>query len=143
MRAFQAAKNSVPQEDDAHAANYVQKMEFRILLQFIAHYFELWNVFNIIDTSHDHRLNLQEFTSILPKLGDWGIIVARGNERMVFNQIDRNHGGQVLFAEFCEWAIHLKLDLSDSDDDLPPRGRAQERSITPVGIDWSSIPRKL
>lgn len=109
----------------------------------MSHFFELWDLFGIIDTSHDRRLNLQEFTNILPKLGDWGIIVARGNERMVFNQIDRNHGGQVLFAEFCEWAIHLKLDLSDSDDDLPPQGRPQERSITPVGIDWSSIPRKL
>eukprot|EP00746_Dinoflagellata_sp_MGD_P151478 gnl/MRDRNA2_/MRDRNA2_83069_c0_seq1.p1 gnl/MRDRNA2_/MRDRNA2_83069_c0~~gnl/MRDRNA2_/MRDRNA2_83069_c0_seq1.p1 ORF type:complete len:2124 (-),score=461.30 gnl/MRDRNA2_/MRDRNA2_83069_c0_seq1:152-6523(-) len=146
MRAFQAAKNSVPADDiDSPAADYIQKMEFRILLQFLSHFFELWDLFGIIDTSHNRKLNLQEFTNILPKLGEWGIIVARGNERMVFNQIDRNHGGQVLFAEFCEWAIHLKLDLSDSDDDLPnpPRGRPQERSITPVGIDWSSIPKKL
>jgi Ca2+-binding EF-hand superfamily protein len=146
MRAFQAAKNSVPADDiDSPAADYVQKMEFRILLQFLSHFFELWDLFGIIDTSHDRRLNLQEFTNILPKLSEWGIIVARGNERMVFNQIDRNHGGQVLFAEFCEWAIHLKLDLSDSDDDLPPRERPpiHERCITPVGIDWSSIPKKL
>merc|ERR1719355_563691 len=58
MRAFQAAKNSVPTDDvDSPAADYVQRMEFRILLQFLSHFFELWDVFGIIDKSHDHRLN--------------------------------------------------------------------------------------
>jgi hypothetical protein len=33
-----------------------------------------------------------------------------------FNQIDTNHGGMILFDEFCQWAIKKNLDLEDDDD---------------------------
>lgn len=34
-----------------------------------------------------------------------------------FHRIDANHGGEVLFDEFADWAIARKLDLDDDDDD--------------------------
>ncbi len=33
-----------------------------------------------------------------------------------FKQIDKNGGGQILFDEFCTWAIKKNLDLEDDDD---------------------------
>ena len=33
-----------------------------------------------------------------------------------FDIIDENGGGQILFDEFCEWAIRKGLDLEDDDD---------------------------
>ena len=34
----------------------------------------------------------------------------------VFNKIDDNGGGQILFEEFIRWALHKNLDLDDDDD---------------------------
>ena len=33
-----------------------------------------------------------------------------------FNKIDKNGGGQVLFGEFCDWAINKSLDLESDDN---------------------------
>ena len=33
-----------------------------------------------------------------------------------FNKIDKNGGGQVLFGEFCDWAIKKNLDLESDDN---------------------------
>mmetsp|Transcript_55139 Transcript_55139/g.160907 ORF Transcript_55139/g.160907 Transcript_55139/m.160907 type:complete len:461 (-) Transcript_55139:83-1465(-) len=115
MRAFQAAKNSVPSAEDSPGEDYVQRKEFRILLQFLRHYFELWVMFETIDSENDRRINLEEFTAAVPKLNDWGVSIEEGTEESVFNQIDSNDGGQVLFVEFCNWAIKQKLDLGEEE----------------------------
>merc|ERR1719355_235867 len=118
MRAFQMAKNwGDNAKKGTHAYDYVQKKEFRILLQCLRHYFELWVMFEKIDTAGDRRIDLGEFQACLPILAQWGVQVSAGQESAVFNQIDRNHGGQVLFIEFCNWAIAHKLDLGEEDDD--------------------------
>merc|ERR550514_1176656 len=99
-------------------------------------------MFSIIDVSNDRRISLQEFTMALPRLVDWGLSIARGTEVAVFNHIDRNHGGQVLFSEFCEWAIKEKLYLCE---ELHPSQVAGDRSLTisNSGIDWVAINKKL
>ena len=33
-----------------------------------------------------------------------------------FDRIDANGGGEILFDEFCKWAIKKHLDLEDDDD---------------------------
>ena len=40
------------------------------------------------------------------------------NPDIMWSEIDINGGGQVLFDEFCQWAIQKNLDLEDDDDDL-------------------------
>ena len=86
----------------------------------------------------------------------------------MFNQIDLNHGGQVLFIEFCNWAISNKLDLGEEDDDgdmptFAPKapapatrdldfgamaggGSTQYGALNTYGgmsIDWAAIHAKL
>jgi hypothetical protein len=118
MRAFQLAKNwGGNAKKGSHAADYVQKKEFRILLQCLRHYFELWVMFEKIDTAGDRRIDLTEFSFALQKLVKWGLVVGEGGEKAVFETIDKNHGGQILFKEFCDWAIAHKLDLGEEDDD--------------------------
>jgi len=34
----------------------------------------------------------------------------------LFNEIDQDGAGMVLFEEFCDWAATVKLDLDDDDD---------------------------
>ena len=43
-----------------------------ILLQCLRHYFELWVMFEKIDTAGDRRIDMNEFRASLPKLAQWG-----------------------------------------------------------------------
>lgn len=103
MRAFQAAKNYGNQ--DGVGADYVEKKEFRILLEYLYMYFGLFQHFNSMDEDHDQRLTLEEFSDSLPLLSQWGITVAEEDAEETFNRIDTNSGGKILFEEFCDWAI--------------------------------------
>ena len=113
MRAFQASKNSVKTKSQ-HGADYIERAEFRLLLQYLRQYFEYYQAFARIDTGDDNRIDLQEFLKAQPMIQNWVGQIA--NPEAEFQKIDANGGGQVLFDEFCEWAIRKNLDLEDDDD---------------------------
>ena len=113
MRAFQAAKSAV-KTNSKHGADYIERCEFRLLLQYLRQYFEYYQAFARIDTGDDNRVNLEEFIKAKPIIEKWvGKIPDAAAE---FQKIDKNGGGEVLFDEFCEWAIRKNLDLEDDDD---------------------------
>jgi uncharacterized caspase-like protein len=145
IRAFNAAKNCVPDDGEGGGDDDIQRREFRMMLQFMAHFFELWVMFGIIDTSNSRCINLQEFLLAVPRLQEWGVQISKGKEKAVFNQIDQNHGGQILFAELCEWAISQKLDISDTDDECmgdrrrPSTPIIRAKSPAPCGMPTNDI----
>jgi hypothetical protein len=47
------------------------------------------------------------------QLQQYGI---QGDPVVIFNQIDRDGAGMVLFEEFCDYAVRHSLDLPDDDD---------------------------
>jgi len=114
MRAFQASKN-YGGDPGGLGVDYIQKREFRIFLQFLHDYFELYEMFEAIDTSCDRRVDLGEFKKSVESLSHWGITL--DDPEAEFNKIDSNDGGLILFAEFCKWAIAKHLDLDPEDDD--------------------------
>ena len=67
-----------------------------------------------IDSSDDFKINLNEFKKAIPTLEKWGIKI--NDPEKEFNSIDTNHGGVILFDEFCTYAIKKNLDLEDDDD---------------------------
>ena len=72
-------------------------------------------MFKGVDSGNDHRVNLEEFLSAIPKIEAWGF---KGeNPEAEFAAMDANGGGQLLFDEFSDWAIKKSLDLEDDDDD--------------------------
>eukprot|EP00667_Euglena_gracilis_P029078 EG_transcript_37994 len=103
MRAFQAAKKCDKKDKSRHGDDYVSRSEFRVLLSYLRKYFELYVMFDRLDSSHDHRISLQEFTKGVELLRRWGVTVA--DPATEFRRVDRNGGGFILFDEFCEWAI--------------------------------------
>lgn len=118
MRAFQAAK-SVHQDKGGSSSSsvgedYVERIEFRLLLLYLRQYFEYWQMFTIINSTTDKRISLDEFKSALPKLEKWGVRV--NDPDATFKEIDVNGGGMILFDEFAEWAIKKQLDLEEDDD---------------------------
>ncbi|CAJ1353909.1 unnamed protein product [Effrenium voratum] len=82
-------------------AGGVEKNEFHALLLNIFWFNKLWQVYDSVDTSDDRRIDLQEFTNGLAKLD---LKLSDAEAQKEFGTIDSNHGGKVLFVEFCAWA---------------------------------------
>jgi len=91
MRAYKA---STSRETDG----YVHKIEFPVLLRNIVYFNKLWSVFALIDSDDDRRLTFAEFRAGLGKLG-----LVNHDAHAVFDRLDTNKGGLVLFEEFCKW----------------------------------------
>ena len=113
MRAYQASKAKIKGKAK-YSKDYVEWLEFRILLVYLRQYFEYYVMFCRIDTSDDFKVNLQEFKKALPTLEKWGIKMK--NPEAEFKKIDRNNSGSIMFDEFSEFAIKKNLDLEDDDD---------------------------
>ena len=116
MRAFQSARsvNDARNKPSSHGPDYIEKCEFRLLMWYLRQYFELWQMFDLVDTGDDRRVDLEEFTKACGMLKDWGVDVA--DPEAEFKAIDVNGGGQVLFDEFAAWGLSKGLDLQDDDD---------------------------
>jgi len=115
MRAFQAAKN-VGGDTSGLGVDYIERKEFRMLLQYLRSYFELYQMFSLVDINDDRRINMQEFTSSIPSLHQWGLQIEPSAAGDVFKQIDVDGGGMILFVEFADWAIKMKLDLGEEEN---------------------------
>ena len=113
MRAYQASKDKIKGKAK-YSKDYVEWLEFRILLVYLRQYFEYYVMFCRIDTSDDCKINLKEFKKALPTLEKWGIKMK--NPEAEFKKIDHNNSGSIMFDEFCEFAIKKNLDLEDDDD---------------------------
>jgi Ca2+-binding EF-hand superfamily protein len=116
MRSFQAAKKAHDAKasgSDDLGPDFVQKVEFRLLLVYLGKYFELWQMFEQIDDGNDQRINMEEFKNAIQLLESWGVKV--DDPDATFSEIDVNGGGQLLFDEFADWAIQKGLELEDDD----------------------------
>jgi len=106
MRAFQKSKGGV----DGRRGDFVEKCEFSDLLLNIFWFNKLFKVFDDIDTDDDRRINLEEFTSGIGKLG---LKLSGAEAEQKFKEIDTNNGGEVLFVEFCAY-IRKRVNPDDN-----------------------------
>ncbi|CAB9514451.1 EFh [Seminavis robusta] len=113
MRAFQAAKSASPAKSDKDN-DYIQKNEYRLLLQYLRQYYEYWLAFERVDTDGDRRVSYDEFEKAKDTMAKWGIDLS--DPKAQWKECDKDGGGMVLFAEFCDWAIKKNLDLEDDDE---------------------------
>lgn len=95
MRAY---KKTILKDGDGD--DWVEKKEFHALLLNIFWFNKLWKIFDHIDTGDDRRIDTNEFQQGFAQLG-----LHLSNEEVLteFKNIDKNHGGQVLFVEFCAY----------------------------------------
>eukprot|EP00927_Polykrikos_kofoidii_P047521 TRINITY_DN4171_c0_g1_i1.p1 TRINITY_DN4171_c0_g1~~TRINITY_DN4171_c0_g1_i1.p1 ORF type:complete len:490 (+),score=94.69 TRINITY_DN4171_c0_g1_i1:143-1612(+) len=84
---------------DGNGDDWVQTREFHALLLNIFWFNKLWNIFDNID-GDDRRIDLGEFCR---GMGGLGLHLSQAEAAAEFNKIDTNHGGQVLFVEFCAY----------------------------------------
>ena len=113
IRAFTAAKNKIKGKAK-QSQDYVEWLEFRYILIYLRQYFEYYAMFCRLDTSDNFKVDIKEFKKALPTLEKWGIKIQ--DPVAEFKKIDNNNSGNVMFDEFCEYAIKKNLDLEDDDD---------------------------
>ena len=87
IRAFNAAKNKIKGKSK-HSDDYVEWLEFRILLVYLRQYFEYYVMFCRIDTSDDFKVDINEFKKAIPTLEKWGVKIA--DPVAEFKKIDNN-----------------------------------------------------
>ena len=95
MRAY---KQTTLRDGDGDA--FVERVEFPALLRNLLYFNKLFSVFEDVDTDHDRRLSLEEFQHGCGRLG---LHLSPNEAEKVFGKMDSNHGGKVLFDEFCAW----------------------------------------
>jgi len=126
-RAFHAARDIVPSVGSI-SPHYVDLHEFRYFLIYLMHYLDLFLVFCECDSTKvrgkysDRRMSYAEFERAIPKLLAWGLEedvarVIQSHPQAVFQAIDDNGGGVVLFDEFAHWALWHHIFQLDGDDD--------------------------
>ncbi|KPI87939.1 putative flagellar calcium-binding protein [Leptomonas seymouri] len=113
-RAFNKAKDMGTKERNEGSSDFVEFLEFRLLLCYIYDYFELTVMFDEIDTSGNMLIDANEFQKAVPKIAEWGLEIS--DPDAVFKEIDDNGSGQITFDEFAVWAAAHKLD-ADGDPD--------------------------
>jgi Ca2+-binding EF-hand superfamily protein len=91
MRAYKAC--------DKNDDGFITKKEFPFLLRYVYYYNELWKQFDAMDDDQDRRLDLAEFQ----KLYSQQVGMENDNPTQVFEEMDVNKGGYVLFDEFCAY----------------------------------------
>jgi len=115
-QAFHAARRTGGGEQAGVAGDYVERKEFRTLLVALRQYYELYAMFNRLDTTDDRRIDVGEFRKGLGFIALWGVALPDEQVDAEFAKIDANGGGFILFDEFAKWAISRALDLEDDDD---------------------------
>jgi len=111
MRAY---KLTTSREGGGDGDAYVEKKEFKALLVNLFWFADLWNVFDEVDSSDDRRIDLDELKAGLRKLD-----LAHGESldsdaEAIFQDIDDNGGGFILFDEFCAYVREKALEPQDS-----------------------------
>jgi hypothetical protein len=84
-RAYFAAKNKDGKQSGPNA-DFIELGEFRTLLWYMRKYFEYWVMFDMLDASHDHRLQFEEFERALIEIQKWGL--CNVDAKAIFDEID-------------------------------------------------------
>jgi ankyrin repeat protein len=92
MRAYKAA--------DVNDDGWIRRREFRLLLEYLVYFNNLWDKFSEIDTSGDRRLTADEFQHGCNVIGEQ---LSPSEANAQFSAMDANSGGFILFDEFCAW----------------------------------------
>jgi Ca2+-binding EF-hand superfamily protein len=108
MRAYKFA--------DADSSGFIEKKEFALLIRSLVYFKTLSTKFRGMDADGDHRIDLGEFmdgASALEMYQGWSGEERLRNAESMFNEMDADGGGHVLFNEFCSFLARKKAESMD------------------------------
>mmetsp|Transcript_26570 Transcript_26570/g.62082 ORF Transcript_26570/g.62082 Transcript_26570/m.62082 type:complete len:695 (-) Transcript_26570:53-2137(-) len=122
-RAFHAARGISPSSDVGSSNDwYVEESEFWYFLVYLKFYLMTWQCFQLIDSESDNRITWTEFRTACHKLGKWGVKLVTADPtdeqynqevRVVWDFMDHDDSGMVLFAEFADLCLRRFLRNPD------------------------------
>jgi Ca2+-binding EF-hand superfamily protein len=120
IRAFEQVKDLDVRHGDATSSSvtknglkesdYVGIREFRMLLQYLYHYFVLWEFFETIDQDGEGRLSMDEFKAAQSALHSLGVKIE--NVEAEFHKMAGPSAHHILFSQFSDWALKVGLQNS-------------------------------
>ena len=136
MRAYRAA--------DIDTDGFIKRHEFRLLLEYLVYFNNLWHKFEEIDSNGDRRLTQQEFQVGCVVIGEK---LSRIEARAEFSAMDENGGGYILFDEFCGWCARRqrrfdKIPTTPRSERSPSSQRVWDLSLRGDGESLALSPRK-
>lgn len=96
---------------DISGNGFIEQSEFPFFLYYLVYYNNLWSIFSKIDEDGDRRISREEFLKASKKME------LKENASDLFDAIDMNSGGMILFDELCNYLAFTKSDLGMSDED--------------------------
>ena len=87
---------------DADSDGFITRKEYGLLFQYIYQYDKYWHHFESIDKDGDRRISKGEFNVLAGRV--FGAI-----DDGMFERIDTNQGGYILFREFCDYVVKTKV----------------------------------
>ena len=135
MRAYHAA--------DRSKDGFIERSEFAVLLHYMVYFNNMWHKFEAIDSDHDRRLDLAEFTAGCEVLG---LEISAEEAEAEFARCDADGGGMILFGEFCAWCAARHVDSTEPEsqpesqlEPAPEREPAAARSTKPRSKPGSRV----
>ena len=107
--------------------DYINFAEFRVFNAYVCIFASMLDCFHKVDSGKDEdnpdrRINIMEFTKRFEKTKGYGFVAFEGiysadEAKAVFDVMDSNAGGMVLFDEWCEYLakaeIRMKTDMGE------------------------------
>ena len=127
MRAYKAA--------DRNGNGLVDRREFRLLLEYLSYFNDLWAKFVEIDggARGDGRLTPEEFGAGCRVCG---VELSAEEAERAFAQMDEDGSGTASFEEFCTWIARQNLSKSSSASTRSPAaGVVALSSHSPTGAE--------
>jgi hypothetical protein len=129
MRAF---KYTLETEGDGD--EWIQRHEFGALLKNLHVFGELYRKFQAVDTGHDNSIDRDEFQKGLQLLGiefscasNGGADAERRRVGEIFDVLDKDGGGKILFTEFCNYFLALQNESELQQKQKEQRQEQQEQ----------------
>jgi Ca2+-binding EF-hand superfamily protein len=133
MRAYKAA--------DRNSSGFISKTEFRAFLGYLEKFSRLFEKFSIIDVNGDRRLSKQEFVAAASRIEELKDI----DPSAIFDQLDTNKGGIVLFDEFCAWFADGAMGPRTNKSKQPVKIKrvAPTRILLPIQTSVSDVFKRV
>ena len=109
-RAHRAAERAIGgDEGGGKGDGLVSRHEFRLFVEYVEYFANMWDAFEEVDMDGDGNLTLKEFQDGFILIEPECTLTSE-ELALEFQHVDKNGGGSITFNEFCTWMAQRRQD---------------------------------